>query len=81
MSITISNELVGEFSRAGEAVAVRGPDGQLLGTFLPRHPSEPDITEEEMQRIENDTTGKWYTAEEVEAKLRELRSTPPGGRP
>lgn len=74
MSITITAELVGSFATAREAVAVRGPDGYLLGTFLPRWPGEPDISEEEQQRLENDPNVKCYTAEEVEAKLRELRS-------
>jgi hypothetical protein len=74
MSITIPGELVAEFGRAGEAVEVRGPDGRVLGTFTPaKRLPEPNISEEELQRIENDTTGKWYTAAEVEAKLRELR--------
>ncbi len=81
MSITITDDLADEFGKAGEPVEVRGPDGRLLGTFLPRYPGEPDISEEEMQRLEDPTTGKWYTGEEVEAKLRELRSIPPGGRP
>ena len=75
MSITITDDLAGEFGRAAEPVEVRAPDGRLLGTFLPRHPSEPDISEEEMRRLEDPTTGKWYTAAEIEAKLRELRST------
>ena len=72
MSITITGALADEFGRAGEPVEVRAPDGRVLGTFTPR-PPEPDISEEELQRLENDTTGKWYTAAEVEAKLRELR--------
>jgi hypothetical protein len=74
MSITITGELADEFGRADEPVEVRAPDGRVLGTFTPAKPlPEPDISEEELQRIENDTTGKWYTAAEVEAKLRALR--------
>jgi hypothetical protein len=74
MSITITGELADEFGRVGEPVEIRAPDGRVLGTFMPvKHPPIPDISEEELQRIENDTTGKWYTAAEVEAKLRELR--------
>jgi hypothetical protein len=74
MSITIPGGLADEFGRAGEPVVVRGPDGRILGTFTPL-PPEPEISEEELQRIESDKSGKWYTAAEVEAKLRELRCT------
>lgn len=74
MSITITDGLADEFGRADAPVEVRGPDGRILGTFTPKkRPPEPDISEEELLRRENDTTGKWYTAAEVEAKLRELR--------
>lgn len=59
--------------RAGQGAGRGAPNGRLLGTFMPRLP-EADISEEGAQRIENDTTGMWYTAE-VEAKLRELRSS------
>ncbi len=75
MSITITDDLTGEFGWAAEPVEVRTPDGRVLGTFTPapaRGP-EPNISEEEMRRLEDPTTGKWYTAAEVEAKLRELR--------
>jgi propanediol dehydratase small subunit len=76
MSITIPGDLAAEFGRAGEAVEVRGPDGRVLGTFTPAvRPPEPNISEEELRRREEDTTSKTYTAAEVEAKLRELRCT------
>ena len=74
MSITITNDLAEEFGRADEPVEIRTPDGRLLGTFTPaRTPSAPDISEEELQRLEDPTTGRWYTVAEVEAKMRELR--------
>jgi hypothetical protein len=74
--ITISGELVAQFAQARHPVEIRAPDGRVLGTFTPRpRLPEPDISEEELQRIENNTTGKWYTAAEVEAKLRELRGS------
>ena len=63
MSITITDDLADEFGRAGEPVEVRAPDGRVLGTFTPRLP-EPDISEEEMQRLEDPNSGKWYTAAE-----------------
>lgn len=84
MSITIPDDrLAAELAQVGAPVEVRAPDGQYLGEFTPARLKCPpiNISEEELRRRENDTTGKWYTAEEVEAKLRELRSIPPGGRP
>ena len=41
-------------------------------TPIPR-PPEPEISEDELRAIEDSTTGKWHTAAEVEAKIRELR--------
>lgn len=77
MFITINGTLADEFGRAGEPVEVRAPGGRLLGTFTPnQRPPEPCISEEELLRRESDTTGKWYTAAEVEAKLRGLRARP-----
>jgi len=54
------------------------PDGRVLGQFVPVEPSkkmsfpEFGMTDEELDRIENDPNQKWYTAEEVMARLREL---------
>ena len=77
MSITITGDLAGEFGKASAPVEVRTPDGRVLGTFTPAvRPPEPDISEEELRRLEDPTTGRWYTAAEVEAKLRELRCSP-----
>jgi hypothetical protein len=75
MSITIADaHLASEFAHAPSPVEVRAPDGRVLGTFVPatRLP-EPNISEEELRRREEATAGKWYTAAEVEAKLREWR--------
>jgi hypothetical protein len=74
MSITLTDNLADEFGRAGEPVEIRAPDGRVLGTFTPvNRPPEPNVSEEELQRLEDPNSGKWYTAAEVEAKLRELR--------
>lgn len=56
---------------------VRGPDGQLLGQFIPApRPGlsfpELGITDEELDRQMNDPNAKWYTPEEVMARLREI---------
>jgi hypothetical protein len=51
-------------------------DGTVLGYFTPTPPQklnlQPQISEEELRRREEDTTCKLYTAEEVIAKLRAL---------
>jgi hypothetical protein len=57
---------------------VRTPDGELLGQFIPAAKPkmtfpELGLTDEELERRENDPNAKWHTAEEVMARLRELR--------
>lgn len=54
MSITITSDLADEFGRAGQPVEVRAPDGRIIGVFTPVvRPPEPEITEEELQIIED----------------------------
>ena len=77
MSIHIADEkLVAAFEQSKQAVEVRDASGRILGTFTPR-PYEPEISEEELRRLEQPTSGKCYTAAEVEAKLKELRRCSP----
>ncbi len=76
MSITITSDLADEFGRAGQPVEVRTPDGRVIGVFTPAAVRyfEPEISEEELRRIEDDRDpSHWHTAAEVEAKLKELR--------
>lgn len=76
MSITITDDyLAGELSQARSPVEVCTTDGRKLGIFTPIPPRcpEPNISEAELRRREDTTTGKWFTVTEVEAKLRELR--------
>ncbi|MBP3958588.1 hypothetical protein J8F10_25345 [Gemmata sp. G18] len=76
MSITIADALlVTELARASAPVEFRASDGRILGTFTPAsmHGAEPHISEEELRQCEDVTTGTWYTAAEVGAKLRDLR--------
>jgi len=76
MSITISDSrLAAELSAAAEGVVVRGPDGKIIGKFTPEQAPPILISEEELRRRADPNTGKWFTAAEVEAKLRELRCT------
>ena len=80
MTLTIPDQsIAATFADAtGSGVEVRGPDGQLLGRFTPaprpgRMFPEFGVTDEEMTRELNDPDAKWVTAEEVNARLRELR--------
>ncbi len=82
MTITVTDPaLLATFlASTGVELEVRSPDGQLVGRFTPTpRPGmsfpELGITDEEMDRRLNDPTG-WVTAEEVNARLRQLRDTP-----
>ena len=78
MSILIADEqLAAKLDRADMPVEICTRDGRRLGFFCPakpaKHQLEPRISEEEIERRLNDPDAKWFTAAEVEAKLRELR--------
>jgi hypothetical protein len=62
----------------GVELKVYGPDGRLLGRFTPApRPGmtfpEFGMTDEEIDRLDNDPAAEWVTAAAVEARLRELR--------
>jgi len=69
---------VAELAAATSPIELCAPDGRVLGQFVPVEPSkkmsfpEFGLTDEELDRIDNDPNQKWYTAEEVMARLREL---------
>ncbi|HET6573736.1 MAG TPA: hypothetical protein VFG68_09060 [Fimbriiglobus sp.] len=76
MSIVVVDEtLTARLERAYGSVKLCSPDGRVLGVFVATKPTpadlDPGITEDEIQRRLTDPTVKWYTAAEVEAKLRE----------
>ena len=80
MTLTIPDRTIAAtFAAAtGTGVEVRGPDGQLLGRFHPApRPGmscpEFGMTDEELLRELNDPDATWVTAEEVNARMRELR--------
>jgi hypothetical protein len=75
MSITIAdNRLVTELTETADPVEIRSRDGRVLGLFTPQaRLREPDISEEELDQVLKDPNTRWYTAAEVEARLRELR--------
>jgi hypothetical protein len=66
------------FATAREPFEVKAPDGRVLGQFVPVEPSkkmsfpEFEMTDEEIFREDNDPNMRWYTADEVMARLREL---------
>ena len=75
MSVTIADgQLATVFAKAAGPVQVCSLDGRLLGMFTPWGP--PGVTKEQLLREAADHSGKHYTAEEVMAKLRELRCSP-----
>ncbi len=80
MSVEIHDrEAVAALAAATTPVELRAPDGRILGQFIPVEPSkkmsfpEFGMTDEELLRRENDPNIKWYTADEVMARLRQLR--------
>jgi hypothetical protein len=79
MSIIIADQQTAALLQTANGPAeVRTADGGLLGKFIPApRPglSFPEIglTDEELERRVNDPNATWHTAEEVMARLRELR--------
>jgi hypothetical protein len=78
MSILIADdEWAKKLNQFIEPVEIRAPDGKRLGLFTPAklnmHPPEPKISADEVTRRLMDPNGKWFTAEEVESKLKKLR--------
>jgi hypothetical protein len=79
MSVQIHDaKAVAVLALATAPVELRAPDGRVLGQFVPVEPSkrmsfpEFGMTDEELERLDNDPNQKWYTADEVMARLREL---------
>jgi hypothetical protein len=78
MSIVIRDEpTAAALAKAADPQDVRGPDGKLIGRFIPVAKltlsfPELDITDEELRQRMNDPNAKWHTPEEVMARLREI---------
>lgn len=77
MSITIPDEaLAATLSAAAEAADVLGPDGRLLGRFVPaaEKMSYPElgVTDAELYRLATDPDAEWVTPEQVMERLREI---------
>lgn len=80
MTVTIPDETIAATFAAvtGVGVEVRGPDGVLLGWLTPApRPGmsfpELGVTDEELDREIADPNTQWVTAEQVNARMRELR--------
>ena len=79
MSILIVDEqIAARLDKADGPLEICSRDGRRLGFFTPakpaKHQLEPTITDEEALRRLNDPNGRWFTAEEVEARLRNIRT-------
>lgn len=79
MTITVGDDAIAsDLEQAvGADVELRARDGRLLGRFIPTpRPGMmfPELgkTDAELDRIENDPTARWYTADEVMAHIRSL---------
>jgi hypothetical protein len=70
---------VAALESAKAPVDVQTADGRFLGRFIPADPAkkmsfpEFGMTDEEIAREDNDPNTRWYTADEVMARLRQLR--------
>lgn len=75
MSIDVTDPATAaKLAAARESGWVYGPDGFLLGRFVPLAVEKPVIenepTIEELERRANDPNARWYTPEEVMDRLR-----------
>ncbi len=61
-----------KLDKLDEPVEICTPDGKRLGFFTP---AKPRVDQDELDQREIDPNTKWYTAEQVMAKLKELRNT------
>jgi hypothetical protein len=81
MPLTITDPAAAAtLAAATTADEVRGPDGRLLGRFIPApRPGvscpEVGLTDDELLRLASEPDG-WVTADQVAARLRELRDAP-----
>jgi hypothetical protein len=80
MIVTISDQTtaLALSQTVGPQVEVYGPDGRLLGRFTPApRPGmmspELGMTDAEINKLENDPNAKWFTADDVSARLRSLQ--------
>ncbi|MBO0699151.1 MAG: hypothetical protein J2P46_12210 [Zavarzinella sp.] len=82
MAVQIQDEkAVAALAAATGPVELQAPDGRVLGRFEPVQPSkkvsypELGITDEEFEARVNDRSVRWYTPDEVMARLRSLQKS------
>jgi len=78
MAIRIPDvKIAANLSAAQFPTDVYGPEGNMIGRFIPTttpgmtYP-ELGLTDEELDALANDPNAKWQTPEEVTARLREI---------
>lgn len=74
--IILDASLASKLNELGQAVELCDPSGQVIGRFVPKidlsqwEPISPDVTEEELDRREQQD--EWYSFDEVMAHLKSL---------
>lgn len=78
MAIHIADQALADQFRGQDNIAVTGPDGQVLAMFMRVTAKNIPIgiSDDELE-ARYTSPGRWYTADEVMAKLRELSKEPP----
>jgi len=78
MAIRIPDvKIAANLSAAQFPTDVRGPDGEMLGRFIPSSSlgmtyPESGLTDDELDKLTTDPNAKWKTPEEVTARLQEI---------
>jgi hypothetical protein len=78
MSIQIPDDTTASALAAADGPQdVHGPDGRLLGRFIPTGKPgtsfpEVGLTDEQLEQRVNDPNATWHTADQVMARLREI---------
>jgi hypothetical protein len=77
MSITITDAALLAQFRSGSTLEIKDETGQVIGQFVPSdtHKTgfpEFGVTLEELEQKMNNPNAKWYTPEQVMARLREI---------
>lgn len=77
MSITITDAALLAKLSEGPAVELKNEAGEVIGQFFPARAGERwihefGVTIEELDRIRTNPNAKWFTPEQVMARLREI---------
>ncbi|MBL8865989.1 MAG: hypothetical protein JNK93_10570 [Planctomycetia bacterium] len=77
MSVTITDATLLAQFRSGSTVEIKDETGHVIGQFVPTNAPktgfpEFGVTVEELEQKMNNPNAKWYTPEQVMARLREI---------